>query len=206
MKILVVGATGMIGSRIVDEAISRTHEVIAASRNPDQAQQRKGVETVALDVHDTRKLKQQAALADITVCAVSPRTTGDAEAEAIAYADALIAGLAEARVVLVGGAGTLNLPDGTPVASIVPEAYAAEARGMRAAYEKIAASGLDFTTLAPAGQIEPGDKTGKYRTGERTLLSDADGNSRISAEDYSIALLDEVEHPKHAGGLFTVAY
>ncbi len=206
MKILVIGATGMIGSRIVAEALSRGHEVIAAARNPDQAQQRKGLSSIALDVSDTGQLAQRAALADVTVCAVSPRSTGDAEAEAIAYADALIAGLAEARVVLVGGAGTLNLPDGTPVASIVPQAYAAEARGMRAAYEKISASALNFTTLAPAGQIEPGDKTGKFRTGERTLLTDADGNSRISAEDYAIALLDEVEHPKHAGGLFTVAY
>nr|ALL53632.1 short chain dehydrogenase/reductase family protein [uncultured bacterium fosmid I5J7] len=206
MKILVIGATGMIGSRIAEEALSRGHEVIAASRNPDQPQKHKAAESIALDVNDTDQLTKYASLADVTVCAVSPRTSGDAETEAVAYADALIAGLSRSRVILVGGAGTLNLPDGTPVASIVPEQHAAEARGMRAAYEKISASGLDFTTLAPAGLIEPGEKTGTFRTGERTLLADADGNSRISAEDYSIALLDEVEHPQHAGGIFTVAY
>lgn len=206
MKILVIGATGMIGSRIVEEAVSRGHEVIAASRNPDQSQQHDAVKSVALDVNDTDTLTKQARLADVTVCAVSPRTTGDAETEAVAYAGALISGLARSRVILVGGAGTLNLPDGTPVASIIPEQYAAEARGMRAAYEKISTTGLDFTTLAPAGLIEPGEKTGTFRTGERTLLADADGNSRISAEDYSVALLDEVENPQHAGGIFTVAY
>ena len=205
MKLLVIGATGMIGSRIVDEALSRGHEVIAASRNPKQSE-RAGVEAVSLCIADTERLRQLAGQADVVVSAVSPRNTGNPETEASAYADALISGLDGSRVILVGRAGTLNLPDGTPVANVVTELYAAEARGMRAAFEKIMTSDLDCTTLAPTGLIEPGDRTGNFRLGGRTLLADDDGNSRISAEDYAVVLLDEAETPRHRGEIFTAAY
>ena len=77
---------------------------------------------------------------------------------------------------------------------------------MRLAFEKISESGLDFTVLAPAGLIEPGERTGEFRLGGRTLLTDAEGNSRISAEDYAVALLDEAEAPKHSRQIFTAAY
>ncbi|MEX0302802.1 MAG: NAD(P)-dependent oxidoreductase, partial [Leisingera sp.] len=80
------------------------------------------------------------------------------------------------------------------------------AQGMRQAFEKVAASGLDFTVLAPAGLIEPGERTGKFRLGGRTLLTDAEGSSRISAEDFAVALLDETETPKHPRQIFTAAY
>ena len=206
MKILVIGATGMIGSRVVTEALSRGHEVIAASRSPRDGQPRQGETFVVLDVSDTKMLQNHASQADLTVAAVSPRNSGDPEREASAYADALIKGLGKNRLILVGGAGSLNLPDGTPVTSVVPQEFAAEARGMRAAFEKIAASDLDQTTLAPAGLIQPGERTGTFRTGGRTFLTDENGDSKISAEDYSVALLDEAERPQHRGQIFTAAY
>jgi len=206
MKILVIGATGMIGARIVKEALSRGHAVLAASRNADEAAGTKGVRPVRLDIADTAKVKETAADADVVVAAVSPRSTGDPEREALAYADALIDSLAGSRVILVGGAGTLNLPDGTPVASVVPDEYAAEARGMRAAFERISASKLYCTTMAPAGEVAPGERTGVFRLGGHVLLTDENGDSRISAEDYAVAILDEIETPRHAGGLFTAAY
>ncbi|KIC08296.1 hypothetical protein RA19_20185 [Leisingera sp. ANG-M1] len=206
MKLLIIGATGMIGSRITAEALDRGHEVIAAVRSPEKAGQRGGLRAVELDVTDTARLAALAAEADATISAVSPRSTGDAIAEANAYAEALIAGLQGRRLLLVGGAGSLNLPDGSPVADVVPELYRAEAQGMRQAFEKIAASALDFAVLAPAGLIEPGERTGTFRLGGRTFLTDAEGNSRISAEDYAVALLDEAEAPKHPRQIFTVAY
>lgn len=206
MKLLIIGATGMIGSRVTREALNRGHEVIAAVRNPAKVQEKDGLRAEELDAADTVRLAVLAAQADVTISAVSPRSTGDAIAEANAYADALIAGLKGQRLVLVGGAGSLNLPDGSPVADVVPEAYRAEAQGMRQAYEKIAGSDLDFTVLAPAGLIEPGERTGTFRLGGRNFLTDADGNSRISAEDYAVALMDEVEQPKHPRQIFTAAY
>lgn len=202
MKLLVIGASGMIGSRIVAEALSRGHEVVAATRKGTAVE---GARAARLDVADAARLAELSAAADVTISAVSPRSTGDAVAEASAYADALIAGI-RGRLLLVGGAGSLNLPDGSPVADVVPEPYSAEARGMRGAFDKIAASGLDYTVLAPAGLIQPGERTGTFRLGGRTLLTDAEGNSAISAEDYAVALLDEVEAPKHARQIFTAAY
>ena len=206
MNILVIGASGMIGSRIVAEALSRGHAVIAAARNPAKIAPRPGVTPLALEVTDVAALSAAAAKADVVIGAVSPRSTGNAQAEAMVYAEALIAGLGGKRLVLVGGAGSLNLPDGSPVADHVPEAYSAEAKGMRAAFERIAASGIDFTVLAPAAMIAPGERTGTFRLGGRTLLADAKGESRISAEDYAVALLDEVERPAHRGQIFTLAY
>lgn len=206
MNILLIGATGMIGSRLLHEALARGHIVTAAARNPDRIESRPGVTPLRLEVTDLPALSAAAASADVVIAATSPRSTGNPGAEALAYADALIASLAGSRLVLVGGAGSLNLPDGSPVADHVPEPYNAEARAMRAAFERIAASGIDFTVLAPAGMIAPGERTGRFRLGGRTLLTDAAGQSRISAEDYAVALLDEVERPAHRGTIFTAAY
>ncbi|KIC17558.1 NAD(P)-dependent oxidoreductase [Leisingera sp. ANG-Vp] len=206
MKLLIIGATGMIGSRVAAEALRRGHDVIAAVRSPEKVEARDGLRAEKLDVSDTARLAALAAETDATIAAASPRSSGDAIAEASAYADALIAGLEGRRLLLVGGAGSLNLPDGSPVADVVPELYRAEAQGMRLAFEKISESGLDFTVLAPAGLIEPGERTGEFRLGGRTLLTDAEGNSRISAEDYAVALLDEAEAPKHSRQIFTAAY
>jgi putative NADH-flavin reductase len=206
MNILLIGATGMIGSRLLAEAVSRGHHVTAAARNPDKLEPGAGVTPLRLEVTDVPALSAAAAASDVVIAAASPRSTGNPAAEAMAYAEALIAGVGGTRLVLVGGAGSLNLPDGSPVADHVPEPYNAEARAMRAAFERIARSDIDFTVLAPAGMIAPGERTGRFRLGGRTLLADAEGQSRISAEDYAMVLLNEVERPAHRGTIFTAAY
>ncbi|CAM2011314.1 NAD(P)-dependent oxidoreductase [Acanthopleuribacter pedis] len=206
MNILLIGATGMIGSRILEEAKQRGHAVTAAVRNPERVTPHQQVAPTAFDLADAPRFQELAARADVVVAAVSPRNTGNPETEALAYADALIAGVGTTRLVLVGGAGSLNLPDGTPVANVVPEPYTAEAKGMRAAFEKIAASTVNYTVLAPAAEIAPGTRTNQFRTGGRTFLVDDQGQSRISAEDYAVALMNEVEQPAHPRQLFSVAY
>ena len=206
MKILLIGASGMIGSRILKEAKQRGHRITAAVRKPEKIESDNQVEAVRFDLSDKQQLQALSAGVDTVIAAASPRNTGNPEAESAAYADALIAGIGHTRLVLVGGAGSLNLPDGTPVADVVPEPYTSEARGMRAAFEKIAASELNYTVLAPAAEIAPGERTGNFRLGDRTFLVDEQGNSRISAEDYAVALVDEVEKPAHARQIFSVAY
>jgi len=206
MKLLVIGASGMIGSRIVDEALLRGHDVVAATRNPAKVAARKGLTAVQLDITDVERLKSLAADADTVISATSPRSGGEPVGEALSYASALTEALGKTRLVMVGGAGSLNLPDGTAVADVVPETYAAEARAMRAAYEHIKASDLDFTVHAPAGAIAPGKRTGKFRLQTDILLTDDDGNSQISVEDYVVALMNEVENPQFRGRLFTAAY
>lgn len=206
MNILLLGASGMIGSRILAEASSRGHTITATARTPEKITAQPGVTAQALELADKPALAAQAAKADVVVSAISPRNSGDAMADALNIADTLIETLGGTRLVLVGGAGSLNLPDGSPVADVVPEPYTAEAKAMRAAFEKIAASSLDFTVHAPAGVIQPGERTGTFRIGGQTILNDADGNSAISAEDYAVALLNEVENPQHKGTIFHAAY
>lgn len=206
MKLLLIGATGMIGSRILQEAQQRGHQVVAAARNPEKVPSAPGVEAIPFDLYDAERFRQWADCVDTVIAAVSPRNSGDPRRESLAYAEALIAGVGATRLVLVGGAGSLNLPDGSPVADVVPEPYHEEAQGMRAAFEKIAASALNYTVQAPAGLITPGERTGSFRLGGRIYMTNAEGESRISAEDFAVALLDEVESPRHVRQIFHAAY
>lgn len=206
MKVLLIGATGMIGSRILQEAQQRGHQVVAAARNPEKVPSGAGVEATPFDLYQTERFRQLAAGVDVVIAAVSPRNSGDPRRESLAYVDALIAGVGSTRLLLVGGAGSLNLPDGSPVADVVPEPYHEEAQGMRAAFEKLAASAVNYTVQAPAGLITPGERTGAFRLGGRTYLTNEQGESRISAEDYAVALLDEVETPRHERQIFHAVY
>ncbi len=208
MKILLLGASGMIGSRILAEATGRGHRVVAVARTPAKITAGKGVTAVGGDLTNTAALASHAADVDVIVAAVSPRSTGDAEAEQAANGAALMA-LAEQsgkRLMVVGGAGSLNLPDGSPVLPHVPAEYQAEARGMKAFYGKLRDSALDWTFFAPAGMIQPGERTGSFRLGTDILISDAAGNSRISAEDFAAALVDELEQPAHRRAIMTIGY
>ncbi|WP_281954428.1 NAD(P)-dependent oxidoreductase [Pseudophaeobacter arcticus] len=205
MKLLIIGATGMIGSRLVAEAESRGHTVVAASRKGSAVG---NAQPLPLEVTDVEAVVAAAQTVDLVITAVSPRSSGNAMDDALGYGGALIEAAPQIgkRLMVVGGAGTLNLPDGTPVADVVPEPYRDEAKAMRAMFEMLAQSTADFTFMAPAGVIEPGERTGVFRLGQREFLTDDEGNSRISAEDYAVAFMDEVETPKHPRQVFTAAY
>lgn len=206
MKVFLIGATGMIGARVLDEALARGHEVSAVARRPQTA--RPGVTAVVVDANDVAALTKAAGGHDVIVSATSPRSTGDAMSEATGIARAVVEAARKTgtRLLQVGGAGSLSLPDGSSVADHVPEPYHNEALAMRAVRDLVAASDIDWTILAPAGQIAPGNRTGEFRLGGTTLMFDAEGQSAISAEDYAVALVDEIERPAHRRALFTLAY
>jgi putative NADH-flavin reductase len=207
-SILLVGASGMIGSRILSEATSRGHYVIAASRHPEKIATGPNIQPVKLDATDEKAFEAEAKHADVIVLATSPRGGGDPLAEAKAVSDAAIAAAraTHKRLVVVGGAGSLNYPDGRHVVDTLPTAYRAEALAMRNFLDTLKASDINWTFFSPAFSIAPGTRTGKYRVGTTTLLSDAKGDSRISAEDYADALVNELETPTHVRSQMTVAY
>jgi putative NADH-flavin reductase len=127
-------------------------------------------------------------------------------------ARALIAGAKTARVkrlVVVGGAGSLETPEGARVMDRAgfPDAWKPIAQAHADALQvyQTEAGGLDWTYLSPAAVIHPGVRTGRYRTGGDRLVVDDQGNSHISAEDFAVALVDELERPAHVGRRFTVA-
>ena len=208
MKIFLLGASGMIGSRVLSEATSRGHEVIAAARHPDKIVAGKGVTAVKADLSDAATLAKSAAAADVIVSAVSPRNGGDPVDEARAIGKAVMAAAKSSgkRLVMVGGAGSLNLPDGSPLLPHIPDIYRPEATGFKAIYEALKASDLDWTFFSPAAMIQPGERTGKFRLGKDVLVSAADGQSTISAEDYAIALVDELEKPANRKSIMTIGY
>jgi hypothetical protein len=207
-SILLVGASGMIGSRILNEATSRGHYVIAASRHPEKIAAGPNIHPVKLDATDEKAFAAEARHADVIVLATSPRGGGDPLVEAKAVSDAAIAAAraTHKRLVVVGGAGSLNYPDGRHVVDTLPTAYRAEAQAMRNFLDTLKASDINWTFFSPAFAIAPGTHTSKYRVGTTTLLSDAKGESRISAEDYADALVKELEKPEHVRGQMTVAY
>jgi putative NADH-flavin reductase len=208
LNILLVGANGMIGSRILAEAVSRGDHVIAASRHPEKIAAGPNVQAVKLDATDREAFTALARKADVIVMATSPRGGGDPAKEANAVGDSAIA-VAQAtgkRLVVVGGAGSLKLPDGRSVADTLPAAYSGEALAMRGVLDSLKASQVDWTFFSPAMSIRPGTRTGKYQLGTTTVLTDQKGESRISAEDYAAALVNELEKPAHRRGQMTIAY
>lgn len=209
MKILLLGASGMVGSRILTEAVNRGHEIIAAARSAEKIAAQDNVTPVALDITDVPAVTAQAAQADVIVSAVSPRNSGDAIKDAAASTDALVdVGKATGkRIVVVGGAASLHMADGTPVLNFMPAEILPEAKAMRSAYGTLVKEDINFAVLAPGGMIAPGEKTGTFRLSGRQILTSKDGGmSNISAEDFSIALLDELETPQHFNTIFNVGY
>ena len=211
LKIALFGATGMIGSRIAAEAARRGHQVTALARNPAR---------VPADVANLK-----AAQADLLDAASVTAAVGGHDVVASAYAPphddlaaltksthALVDGVRAAglkRLVVVGGAGSLQVAPGKQLvdAEGFPEAYKAIALAHRVAFDFYrGVTDLDWTFFAPAALIAPGERTGQFRTGANTLLADAEGNSRISAEDYAIAFVDELEQGRFIRQIATVAY
>jgi len=158
LSILLVGASGMIGSRILKEASSRGHHVLAAARHPEKIAAGSGITAVRLDAADRAAFAALARQADVIVLATSPRGGGDPMSEEKPVADTAIdvAHATGKRLVVVGGAGSLNRPDGAPLVDTLPAAYQREARAMRAVLEALKSSDVDWTFFSPAFSIAPG--------------------------------------------------
>ena len=189
MKIVVFGPTGMVGSAVVTELTQRGHEVVGASRS------------LGTDITDPSAVAAAVSGADAVVCAVSARGVDHTLADA---ARSLVDGMRRSdckRVVVVGGAGSLEVAPGTRLIDTpeFPEEYKAEAsQGAEALGFFRGVDDLDWTYVSPAAFIHPGERTGRYRLGGDQLLADESGNSEISAEDYAIAIADLLEQGGHA--------
>ena len=213
MKIALFGATGTIGARILKEATDRGHEVTAISRDPAKVTLSGAkVKKAGGDVLNAADVARAVAGHDVVVSAVGPKLPGGDPAMLVEAARALHQGLMQAKVkrlAIVGGAGSLEVAPGRMLMDS-PEFPAAWRPLAAAHYEALkvyrSITDLDWSYLSPAGFIEPGMRTGKYRTGGEQLVVDASGKSYISAEDYAIAVLDELEHPSHIRQRFAVAY
>jgi putative NADH-flavin reductase len=201
-SIALLGATGNVGSRLLDEALSRGHQVTALVRDPARLASRADLTVVASDVNDPQAAK---ALSDRQVLISSLRFADIAPDALIDFARAT--GIP--RLLIVGGAASLKLPDGSRLfdAPAFPAEYRSEAGAGIATLDALrGVSDLDWVFVSPQMVFAPGTRTGRFRLGDDTLLFDAAGDSHISYEDFAVALLDEVERPAHHRSRFTVGY
>lgn len=212
MKIVIAGASGDVGQRALAEALGRGHDVTAVVRSQAQfGRLPDAVTRVAADLADRHKVASIADGQDLFISAVRP--PAGREAELAALTRAILDGTAEAGVgvILVGGAARLRLPNSDETVltaeDFLPKSVLAIAYACQAQYELCRADETaDWTYVSPPAMLEPGQRTGGYRTGTDTLLIDQDGNSHISMEDFAVALLDEAGTRLYRRQAFTVGY
>ena len=201
MKIAIYGASGMIGSRVAAEALARGHEGTGITRSGGALPA--GVQAVSGNAGDSDLAKRIAAEADVVVSAIGPSRTGGDRREYLAQLRTLVETLGGARLIVVGGAGSLLVDGGRLVDQpYFPEIYRDEAliAGEALEYLRGLGDGTDWTYFSPAPVIAPGERNGAYRS-----AADSPAGESISAEDYAVALLDEIEQPAYRRGRFTAA-
>jgi len=203
MKIAVIGATGNAGSRIVAELLNRGHQVTGIARHPEKLQPRAGLTLVHGDLKDETTLAKILAGHDAVIHSVRFLDTSVQSAVGATKK----AGVP--RLLVVGGAGSLEIAPGSALVDTpdFPPAYKPEASAGRDFLNALKPEReLNWTFLSPSVFFGPGERTGKFRLGKDQLLTGADGQSKISMEDYAIALADEIERPQHSRQRFTVGY
>ncbi len=212
MKIIVFGARGEVGSRIVAEAVARGHRVTAVVRN--QAQISALPAQVETKVADVDRLEDTASLLagqDLAISALRPATGNEAALVALTQSVLDAGAAAVVPVLIVGGAASLRIPDSVHTVlsapGFLPEEVVPIARASFAQFEVCAAEQeAEWSYLSPPAMLTPGERTGNYRVGADTLLVDEAGGSSISMEDLAVAMLDEAEAPQHRRARFTVAH
>ncbi|MGE0497561.1 MAG: NAD(P)-dependent oxidoreductase [Ramlibacter sp.] len=212
MNIALIGASGFIGSALRTEALARGHQVTAIVTNPGKLAPLAGLTVVKADVNDTAALAAQLKGADAVLSAFS----GHAQANTFDYYlngfKSIVAAVKAAgvpRLLVVGGAGSLEVAPGLQLLDTpqFPEAYKPTAEGARQALALLRQeAALNWTMLSPSAIIAPGERTGQFRLGTDQLLANAQGDSRISVQDYAVAMINELEKPAHARQRFTVGY
>ena len=233
MHIGVIGATGTIGSRIVTEALDRGHQVTAFSRDVSSRQEnRENIRWKQVDVTETGSVAAVLPGLDVLISGFGPGNAASDPADAVARAIAdpgiyartatalltALEGFPRVRLIVVGGAASLELEPGRVFADSdellhaaidgfgLPREYAAAMRGHGDALNLFRTSNRLWTYLSPAVEITPGERTGRFRIGGDQPVMDAEGRSRISAEDAAVAVLDEAEVPRFVQRRFTIGY
>jgi len=212
MKVALVGATGPVGRRILDELVSRDHQVFAVVRDVSKVPSHPNVTAVSADAGDPEGLASALAGKDAVISAIRFLKT---EPEKLVGA---VRKSGVKRYIVVGGAASLFVP-GTKTKLLdsgrIPKEYLPEpTAGSKFLDYLSGVDDLDWTFLSPSGMFsndeqfgtKPGGRTGEFRLGKDELLVSDSGESEISYEDYAAALVDELENPQHIRQRFTVGY
>jgi uncharacterized protein len=205
MKIAIIGATGNVGTRLVNEALNRHHAVTAIARDPSKLAARTGLSATTGDAAKPDQLVPLLKGHDAIISSLRFQSPSPTPQQLID----LVRRSGVKRYLVVGGAASLEIAPGQILlnAPNFPPAYKPEASAGKAFLDALReVADLDWTYLSPSAFFGPGERTGKFRLADNTLLTAADGKSHISYEDYAIAMLDEIENPRHIRARFTVGY
>ena len=218
MRVAVIGATGFVGSHIVEELVNRNQSIKAFSRNTDKVLDSKNVAKVALDVNDVQALATDLKGADVVVSAfnagwTNPNIYEDYLKGAKAIEEATkLAGVK--RLIVIGGAGSLYVNDQKELQIVdapdFPEQIKQGALAARDYYNILKQDNeLDWTMFSPAPEMHQGtsgERKGTYRLGNDVPVFNAEGRSILSVEDVAVVIADEIENANHIKSRFTAAY
>ena len=202
-NIALIGATGNIGSRILDEALARKHTVTAITRDPRKLSARAGMTVRAGSTTDAPVLAQVLKGHDVVVVSVKWN-----ENDVNRVIDTIRKSGVK-RALFVVGAGSLLRKDGRTHFDTMAQKGVqppTSKPAMLALDAILKVTDLDWTAISPPAAIPAGKRTGKFRLGLDRMIEDSKGESRISREDFAVAILDEIEKPKHIRKRFTAGY
>ena len=213
MKVALIGATGFVGTPVLAELLNRGHQVTVLARNPGKLAAQPGLTVVAADALDAAQVAAAVAGHDAVVSAYNP---GWSEPQIhdlfLQGSDAIVEGVKRAglkRLLVVGGAGSLFVAPGVQLVDTppFPPQYKQSALAAREALNRLKLEAtLDWSFVSPPIGLAPGARTGQYRTGLDNLLPGVgDAPAGISVADLAVAMVDELETPRHVQQRFTVA-
>jgi putative NADH-flavin reductase len=207
MRIAIIGASGYTGAKITAEALARGHQVTAIVRNTERLAPHARLTAVKGNVTDAEALCTLLAGRDVVISAFNPGKDDTGRGTRSIIEAARRAQIE--RLVVVGGAGSLEVAPGQRLVDQpeFPAAWKEGALRTAAFLDALrAVPALNWTFLSPPAKLVTGERTGRYRIGGEQLLTDGSGESWLSLEDYAVAMIDEVERPRHLRQRFTVAY
>ena len=212
MKIALIGASGFVGSAILNEAVSRGHSVTAIVRDTSKLTPHPQVRAVAVDAQDPQALADVLKGHDRVISAYNPGwSTPDIHDQYLKGASAIVeaANAAHSWLLVVGGAGSLEIAPGVQLVD-TPDFPAEWKQGALAARDGLTAlrreTTLNWRFVSPPVFLEPGEKRGGYRLGGDQVLFDGDKPAGITVGDLADGVLNEAETPAHLRQRFTLGY
>lgn len=214
-KIVLIGASGFVGSAILKEALNRDFEVTAVVRHPEKIKiDNENLKVKKADVSSLDEVTEVCKGTDIVISAFNPGWNNpNIYDDTINVYLTIIDGVKKAdvrRFLMVGGTGSLFISPGLRLmdSGDVPESLLQGVKALGDFYLNflMKEKEVDWVFFAPAADMRPGVRSGRYRLGKDEMIVDAVGNSHISVEDYAAAMIDEAEHPAHHQEIFTIGY
>jgi uncharacterized protein len=214
-KILLIGASGFVGTAILNESLNRGHQVTAVIRHPEKIKTvHKNLEVKQGDVSSAKTVSDLCIGMDAVISAYNPGWTNpDIAAQTSSGYKSIIEGVRKAgvkRLLVVGGAGSLFVSPGKRLmdTGLIPESYLPAIRALANVYliDLMAEKSIDWVFFSPAGDLHPGKRTANFRLGKDDLVVNETGESKISVQDYAVAMIDELEKPAHHRERYTIGY